>query len=59
MRYIMLMYSDPAGEEYVPEDDNVKERLVAEMDRRKVRTFGSRLQGPDTAATVRRRKGTE
>jgi hypothetical protein len=56
MRYIMFVCVDPAGETYVPEEDNIDE-WVAEMDRRKVRLLGNRLKGPENATTVCRRKG--
>ncbi len=56
MRYLMFVCVDPAGETYVPEEDNAVE-WVEEMDRRKVRILGHRLQGVATATTVRRRQG--
>jgi hypothetical protein len=56
MRYLMFVCGDPTGEKYVPEEDNIAE-WVAEMDRRKVRTFGHRLKGIKDARTVRRRQG--
>ena len=56
MRYVMFVCVDPAGEKYVPEEDNVDE-WVAEMERRKVRVLGQRLEGPKAATTVRRRNG--
>jgi hypothetical protein len=55
MRYLMFVCTDPAGEPYTPELDNAQE-WAAEMDRRGVRKFGQRLQGIDTAVTVRRRR---
>jgi hypothetical protein len=56
MRYIMFVCVDPAGEKYVPEEDNIDE-WVAEVDRRKVRLLGNRLKGPEDATTVRWRNG--
>jgi hypothetical protein len=56
MRYIMFVCLDPEGEKYVPEEDNIGD-WVAEMDRRKVRILGSRLEGMQDATTVRRRHG--
>jgi hypothetical protein len=47
---------DSAAEKYVPEEDNIGE-WVAEMDRRRVRILGSRLQGIQDVTTVRRRNG--
>lgn len=54
MRFMMFVCVDPAAEPYRPEDDNIEE-WVAEMDRRKIRILGSRLQGVTDAKTVRRR----
>jgi len=54
MRYLMFVCVDPAGETYVPQEDNI-DQWVGEMDRRRVRLLGSRLQGPDSASTVCRR----
>jgi hypothetical protein len=54
MRYIMLVCVDPAGETYVPHEDNI-DQWVHEMDRRKVRILGHRLKGLEDATTVRRR----
>ena len=56
MRYLMFVCVDPDAEKYVPEEDNIRE-WVDEMDRRKVRILGNRLQGVELATTVRRRKG--
>jgi hypothetical protein len=56
MRYMMFVCADPAGEKYVPEEDNVAD-WVAETDRRGVRVLGHRLKGPADATTVRRRHG--
>lgn len=56
MRYIMFVCLDPEGEKYVPEEDNIGD-WVGEMDRRKVRILGSRLEGMQDATTVRRRSG--
>jgi hypothetical protein len=56
MRYIMFVCVDPAGERYVPEEDNI-DQWVGEMDRRKVRLLGHRLEGPENATTVRRPEG--
>jgi hypothetical protein len=56
MRYVMFVCVDPAGDPYVPEEDNVNE-WVAEMDRRNVRILGHRLVGVEAATTVRLREG--
>ena len=56
MRYLMFVCVDPDAEKYVPEEDNIHD-WVDEMDRRKVRILGNRLQGVEHATTVRRRKG--
>jgi hypothetical protein len=56
MRYIMFVCVDPAGEKYVPAEDNIG-AWVDEMDRRNVRTLGYRLKGVEAATTVRRRQG--
>jgi len=56
MRYILFVCIDPSAEPYRADEDNIEE-WVAEMDRRKVRILGSRLQGLADARTVRRRKG--
>jgi hypothetical protein len=56
VRYMMFVCVDPAAETYVPEEDNIDE-WVGEMDRRRVRILGNRLQGVDAATTVRRRSG--
>ena len=56
MRYLMFVCVDPDAEKYVPEEDNIQD-WVDEMDRRKVRILGNRLQGVEQATTVRRRKG--
>ena len=56
MRYIMFVCVDPEAEEYLPEEDNVED-WVAEMDRRQIRILGSRLEGLESAKTVRRRQG--
>ena len=56
MRYLMFVCVDPEGEKYVPEEDNTGD-WVDEMNRRKVRIFGSRLKGVKDATTVRRRQG--
>jgi hypothetical protein len=53
---MMFVCVDPAAETYVPEEDNIDE-WVGEMDRRRVRILGNRLQGVDAATTVRRRSG--
>ena len=56
MRYLMFVCVDPEAETYVPEEDNLED-WVNEMDRRKVRILGNRLQGIEHATTVRRRNG--
>jgi hypothetical protein len=56
MRYLMFVCVDPEGEKYVPEEDNARE-WADEMDRRGARILGHRLQGVETATTVRRREG--
>lgn len=56
MRYLMFVCVDPEAEKYVPEEDNVAD-WVAEMDRRKVRILGTRLNAAKDATTVRRRTG--
>jgi hypothetical protein len=56
MRYIMFVCVDPAADGYRPEEDNVED-WVAEMDQRKVRILGSRLDGVKDARTIRRRNG--
>jgi len=56
VRYIMFVCVDPEAEEYLPEEDNVED-WVAEMDRRQIRILGSRLEGLESAKTVRRRQG--
>lgn len=56
MRYIMFVCVDPAADGYRPEEDNVED-WVAEMDQRKVRILGSRLEGVKDARTIRRRNG--
>ena len=56
MRYLMFVCADPEGEKYVPEENNIED-WVNEMDRRKVRILGNRLQGVEHATTVRRRTG--
>jgi hypothetical protein len=52
----MFVCVDPDAEKYVPEEDNIQD-WVDEMDRRKVRILGDRLQGVELATTVRRRNG--
>lgn len=52
----MFVCVDPAAEKYLPEGDNVVD-WVAEMDRRKVRILGNRLEGLKDAKTVRKRDG--
>ena len=56
MRYLMFVCVDPEAEKYVPEEDNIGD-WVDEMERRKVRVFGSRLRNVKEATTVRRRQG--
>jgi hypothetical protein len=52
----MFVCVDPDAEQYLPEQDNVED-WVAEMDRRQIRILGSRLEGLESAKTVRRRHG--
>lgn len=54
MRYMMLVCTDPAAEEYDPKLDNIQ-AWVTEMDERGVRIMGNRLDGLDKAVTVRKR----
>jgi hypothetical protein len=51
MRYIIFVCVDPAGEKYVPEENNIDE-WIAEMDKRKVRILGNRLKGVEEATTA-------
>jgi hypothetical protein len=55
MRFMMFVCVDPEAEQYVPAEDNISD-WVAEMDRRKVRVLGNRLQDAKDAPTVRRRR---
>ena len=56
MRYMMFVCMDPAAEKFDPRQDNIDE-WVAEMEGRKVRILGNRLEDLNHATTVRRRDG--
>ena len=54
MRYMMLVCTDPAAEEYDPAQDNIQ-AWVSEMDGLGIRIMGNRLGGVDKAVTIRKR----
>ena len=56
MRYVMFVFTDPEGKQYVPEEASTVE-WVGEMDRRNMRILDPRLKGAKDATTVRRRPG--
>jgi hypothetical protein len=56
VRYILFVCVDPAAEAYVAKEDNIEE-WVAQMEQRKVRILGSRLEELKEARTIRRRNG--
>jgi hypothetical protein len=56
MKYMMLVCTDPAAEEYDHGEDNI-EAWVSEMDGRRVRIMGNRLEGLEKAVTIRKRGG--
>jgi riboflavin biosynthesis pyrimidine reductase len=48
MRYVMFVFTDPEGEQYVPEEASTVE-WVGEMDRRNMRILDPRLKGAKDA----------
>ncbi len=56
MKFLMLVCTDPEGEEYSPEGDTIEE-WVAEGQRRGLRSEGDRLRPPEEAKAIRRRSG--
>lgn len=56
MRYLLLIVSDPAAPDYIPEEDNIEE-WVADLERRGAAIVGDRLRPPADATTVTVRDG--
>lgn len=56
MRFLMFVCVDPDAEPFDPAHGNVEE-WVESNDRNGIRIMGNRLEGLDTARTVRVRKG--
>lgn len=56
MRYMLFICTDPTGEEYTPEGDNIQE-WVSELDARGAAVIGDRLRPAAEAVTVRVRGG--
>lgn len=56
MRYLLFICTDPAGEPYVAEEDDI-ETWLADLERRGAAVDGSRLRPPEDATTVRVRDG--
>ena len=56
MRYMLFICTDPTGEDYTPENDNIEE-WVSELDARGARLLGDRLRPATDAVTVRIRGG--
>lgn len=56
MRYMLFICTDPTGEPYDADADNIEE-WVTDLDGRGVRLHGDRLRPAEDAATVRVRGG--
>ncbi|ACQ80507.1 YCII-related protein [Beutenbergia cavernae DSM 12333] len=56
MRYMLFICTDPDGEPYSPEKDDIAE-WVAENTRRGISLHGDRLRDVEDATTVRVRRG--
>jgi len=56
MEYLLIVATDPEGEPFVPEDDNVGD-WVDDLEARGIRVRGQRLRPPTDATLVRMRGG--
>ena len=56
MKFLLLVCTDPEGEEYSPEGDNIQE-WASEGQERGLLGEGNRLRPPEQAKTIRKRGG--
>ena len=57
MKFLLLVCTDPEGEEYSPEGDTIEEWVGEGRERGLLGREGNRLRPPEQAKTVRRRGG--